>query len=925
MSHMKSRLQWASIFLVLGVAAVLRLWDLSTYPQGFHYDEAVNLIVSREIAFQGSRPFPVFAAFNGREVLYYYLSAVGMIGLGQSIFTMRLISAFSNLLTVALTIGIGQTMFGKSRGTWIGLMAGGFMAVSFPQLFIARQGFRAVTLPLMQALSLWLLMRGLRQPKFTAWLPLAGLMGGAVLYTYMASRLWPMWLALYMLIYIFSQRDNRMFRFQQGLIVGIFLLIAAAPLLNYYAQNPDVFNDRLDQLSGDEDTPSYGESIWLHTKMFLIEGDPYIRYNDPGRPYFDPASGLLFSIGIGVSAVALIKSRNPTERSNYALILLAPLMIAPSVLAVGGLPPSHMRSIGMVPLVFYLPALGLEQAGRWLETIRPLRLAATPAFIAWGLLLLVALNVGREYRNWAAEEDLFYLTDGDMIAAGAWLEDHSNDDTLIYITSQHYDHPSLQIYDLPGDNITYLLGDRFYFPPVGRDAYFVEIPNAPLAPIFADYAAIFGEPMPHYNAAGQLAFTIYPYSGRAMPEPTLAPSDSIGGWLRLHDTQLDTAISGQSVTILTQWEILSPPPYPDFTPLFQLETQEGDVLDRVEPYSARTDFWHTGETLIQSVTFDVPPATPPDDYVVQVAWVGRNADEYAGRLDENGRFAGIWTRIGTMAVKRPNTMPDHLGVTIPVVQAANLDAIQLIGRSILPSEIRPGESIHLDLYWHALAQPSAQTLQIIAVGSDGTEHVWWDAAPVMGRYPFNQWQVGEWVTDRHRWRVPTDMVGGDYTLWLGVADQRVELGRVHVAELMRDFDPPAPMVTQTINFGNVVQLIGYDLSGMTFSRGDSVQLTLYWQSLAATDLPLTVFVHLTDPTGVNQAQQDTQPRQNNYPIALWVPGEYVDDRYTIRIPENAPTGIYSLRIGLYLQTNGQRLQIVDHNTDFWTIASVMVE
>lgn len=924
---MTRRIYWLGTLVVLLMAATLRLWSISAAPPGFHYDEAVNLIVARQIAFDGVRPFPVYAAFNGREVLYYYLSAGAMLGLGDSIFTMRVVSAFSNLLTIALTIGIGRMMFGKQRGMIIGLCAAAFMAISFPQIFIARQGFRAVTLPLMQALSLWALLRGLRSSRpFNIWLPIAGVATGGALYTYMASRLWPTWLALSVLLYIIANRHNWQRRFLQGVVVGIFVLLAAAPILNYYAENPDVFTDRLEQLDGDEDAPSYADSVWLHAEMFFIKGDPYIRYNDPDAPYFDPLSGMLLLVGYGVALAGFIKTRAAGERASYGLILLAPLMVVPSVLAVGGLPPSHMRSIGMVPLIFFAPALGLDATVCWLQNQQ--RSFITTPRLAIGiaaLFALLAVAVGTSYSRWVGNEELFYLTDGDMVTAGDWLEDNIADDTLIYVTSGHYDHPSLQIFDIPGDNITYLLGDRFYFPPAGRDAYFVHTPNTPLPDIFTPYAEQFGEGVTHYNDNEQLAFIVHHYDSQASLMRGQSTSETIGGWLRLQSMVNASAIAGSSSTLITTWEILAAPPYPDLTPLFQLETPEGDILDRVEPYSARTNFWHSGEIMLQNVTFDVPHGTPPDTYVVRVAWVGRSSDQYANRLDEQGRFAGIWTDVGQLTVITPTTPPDVSQLDIPLPKSVDFGEVTLLGQNMLPSTLRPGEAIGLDLYWQATTTPSVETLQIIGESTDGTRWVWWQGAPVMDRYPFNQWQQGEIVTDRHRWRVPTDMNGGDYDVWLVIGEEEHLLGDVTIAELTRVFTPPTPTIRQNVNFADIVGLVGYALSAETVQRGESIELTVYWQSLAQTDLPLTVFVHLTDPDGINRDQRDAQPRQNSYPIALWVPDEFVADSYQLTVPADAPVGEYTLRIGLYLQANGDRLRIIDYPDDFWVLTTITVE
>ena len=74
------------------------------------------------------------------------------------------------------------------------------------------------------------------------------------------------------------------------------------------------------------------------------------------------------ALGIGLAAYRLTRRANrPTERAAYLLALLSPLMVIPSVISVGGLPPSNMRSLGMVPLIFVLVALGVEKVWHWLE------------------------------------------------------------------------------------------------------------------------------------------------------------------------------------------------------------------------------------------------------------------------------------------------------------------------------------------------------------------------------------------------------------------------------------------------------------------------------------------------------------------------------------------------------------------------------
>ncbi|MFN8451072.1 MAG: hypothetical protein U0521_21460 [Anaerolineae bacterium] len=84
------------------------------------------------------------------------------------------------------------------------------------------------------------------------------------------------------------------------------------------------------------------------------------------------------------------------------------------------------------------------------------------------------------------------------------------------------------------------------------------------------------------------------------------------------------------------WRIDAPPPFADFTPLIQLEDRHGSAIYRGDVYMAGTDEWRAGDTLIQRMTVAIPPATPPGEYRVRIAWVGRASDQY---IPYRGRMA----------------------------------------------------------------------------------------------------------------------------------------------------------------------------------------------------------------------------------------------------------------------------------------------
>ena len=92
-----------------------------------------------------------------RDSLY---AAGGMAAaLGNTLFALRLTAAFFGLLTVAATYWLGREMLADRR---IALLAAALLAVSFWHVLFSRLGFRVISQPLLMALAVAALFRGLR-------------------------------------------------------------------------------------------------------------------------------------------------------------------------------------------------------------------------------------------------------------------------------------------------------------------------------------------------------------------------------------------------------------------------------------------------------------------------------------------------------------------------------------------------------------------------------------------------------------------------------------------------------------------------------------------------------------------------------------------------------------------------------------------
>src|SRR5690606_12485709 len=150
---------------------------LPELPLGLHYDEAANLILTRQIAAGDYRPLFI-RAYTGKEVLFFYAAAPWVWMTGGSAWGLRLGAAMLGVLTVAATFAAVRAMLGHAqRSASIALLAAGWMALAFPHVLLSRYGFRAISQPLLQALTVAALWRGLRAGR-RSWLIAAGLFLG---------------------------------------------------------------------------------------------------------------------------------------------------------------------------------------------------------------------------------------------------------------------------------------------------------------------------------------------------------------------------------------------------------------------------------------------------------------------------------------------------------------------------------------------------------------------------------------------------------------------------------------------------------------------------------------------------------------------------------------------------------------------------
>jgi len=911
--------------LILLLAAGLRIVSMTTYPAGPHYDEAVNLLIVRSIAFGGARFFPMVEAYQGREVLYHYLMTPLIVTVQDSMFSIHLTSVFASMITLAAAIGLGRAMFPGARGLSIGIAVGVLMLASFPQLWLGRQAFRAVTLPMMQALSLLFLFRGMTMPKRAGlWLIAGGFFAGGALYTYNASRLFPLWVGIGLLVLVITARFGRPL-LARALIFGGALTITAAPMVAYAFVRPDVFFGRLGEVTQPEQSITLAESLSLHARMFFLQGDPYFRYNLAGRPYFSLPEGALLLIGVVACALALFRrSSSPTLRMGYVLALLSPLMIIPSVISVGGLPPSHMRSLGMVPLIFVLVALGGEALYHAVGRILPLTVLRSLLRAAVVAAPLVAAAVAAEgYRQWIADggSALYFESDAQLGEAARWASDHVQPGETIYFAARDKGHPTVLIENLP--KVRWTGTDSFFLPPSGQTAWFILPARVPItfAPALLtrslEKVSLGADSVPYvFSDADTMpplfeAYRITGNNARNDLPDTLSPRNP---YLRSEGAEAEglSVPSGGEGWITTRWRVLAPPDVGDFTPLLQVEDAQGTVYFRGDAYMTETDRWRTGETLFQALRVALPPAMPPGAYRLRMAWVARATDRYASYMNADGTSSGIWADVGTLTVTSGDGVDESVLAIENRWMATAAPSVTFLGSDSPPSPLRPGDLLPMTLYWRAevaLAADFALAMSlrpVAPVGSAG-DTVLWQGTPIAA-YPPSAWQAGEVLAERARWRIPIEVAAGDYQLIAQTDTMEIALGTVAIAAIPRLFVPPPMAQTVPAVFGDSIALVGYTLR----REAEEWALELVWRAERPIERDFKVFVHLVDANGAILAQRDAFPMNDRYPHSLWLPDEIVVDTY--HLP--AISGGAELRIGLYDPQTAQRLILLGNWDNF---------
>lgn len=411
----------AGLFLLLAVlliATVFRLYHLNTFPPGLHPDEAANgLDIVQRIFHHDWR---VIYATNGpREALFFYLQAIFVWILGNTIFALRLAPALLSIATVGMVYLYTKDWFGRRTA----LLAAFLIAVNPWVVTIGRDGFRAGMTPLIIAAVAFLGGRAYTRQKIGYFIA-AGAVFGLGFYTYTAFFMFAL-VPIGGLIYLSIQNRGWLKTNWKNLLVSVAVTAAVLlPLGVSIVRNPGASTARAGgtsflnkDLNGGKPVQTLFVSVGKTLMQYNFVGDQNSRHNLPGEPLLNTFVGIMLILGLLVAFSRI-------GRAKYAAVLaMFFVMMLPAILTAEGLPHA-LRSIGTAASVFTLAAIGIDYLlMRWYKTFPVNAPARTAAVVMIGLLLFLTMVQGwRQYFvAWAQDPATYQAYSENMVQVGKFL------------------------------------------------------------------------------------------------------------------------------------------------------------------------------------------------------------------------------------------------------------------------------------------------------------------------------------------------------------------------------------------------------------------------------------------------------------------------------------------------------------------------
>jgi 4-amino-4-deoxy-L-arabinose transferase-like glycosyltransferase len=359
--------------VLLGMATVVRLWELGSVPTVFFCDEADNTGNAIQIL-QGVGPGWYGLDWKPQPAVAVRLIAASVWTLGPSVEAVRLPSALMSVVALVPFFLLAR----RQAGTLASLVATALLALHPGYLHFSRAGWENVQTCLWTLIAMEAATRATESGSRRCWI-LAGAAAGVGALVYFSGRAILPFLLLFGIAAAATEpREGRI----RGLIAIAWLLagfvVVTSPLVPEVWRNWPKFNQRPAYLLLTHGlAPGAGalemarlalHNTWRGLRPFLgLSSEIHPRYFLPDRPFLDRVQIVLLGIG------AIASLRRPRQTALWWLAFLVPLVLTQALPLDS---PNLARGIALLPVAYLFVALGIDGLSKVRSWARAVVLAA---------------------------------------------------------------------------------------------------------------------------------------------------------------------------------------------------------------------------------------------------------------------------------------------------------------------------------------------------------------------------------------------------------------------------------------------------------------------------------------------------------------------------------------------------------------------
>lgn len=803
LSHFNQRFLHRFLLLsIILIAVWLRWWQLNRIPLGLWFDEAYNAMDSLWMLDSGSLPM-FLEGNNGREPLYHYLTALAMGVLGTKTYTLRIVSAMIGIIAIPLFYQVSKTIFSRHPDvSWLALFSTVGLAFSYWHVTVSRTAFRTILVPPFVIVTLYFFWLGFQRRSFK-YFALAGVALGIGQYTYLSFRLFPLVLALFVVIWTLWGRDNISSEGNKSsargnvwwglLLTAAISLLFVLPMAVYFISNADKFLERSTQVAFWSQIALGEITLSGHLReavsVFGTGSDPNWRHDLPTHTAFVWPMMIGFWVG---TAVALQRFRQP----QYLILIIGLLVMwLPGVLST---PAAHaLRLSGMLPFYYLLAGLGVVEIIKLIRSKMPYQQALVPTLnlvVLGGIIVWNGGSTAYDYFwRWANRPEVYEEYKGYLQELTDYLIEQSKDtDLLIPFRAYNYPPTRFLLYDIfletsstvtpasprptlivnPsigrsnwGNSPSYVWLTR---DEAGRGTAYISLQD--LDPVLPDILTTASSSFRSPTRDIQLA-SLTPLENiettRALffSQPPFIPVNY--NWLQkfqLIGYQLvpELVQPGQTLDINLFWRAMERVPDWDYTVLVEIYSGQGRFVSRSEFSTEKLLNWRAeGVEVGARRLFFIGPELPSGPYVLRlkIQW-GETIVPATTSTGAEVSDAVLGIFYVTDENGDPRLPPAKLNVNIG-------DQFELVGFAP-PAPL--GDNIFRGkLYWRALQPVSDNFTPFVHVVDTQNQIVsQWETVPLAGQYPTSLWSPGETVVDEFDVVLPGELPEGEYRLVAGM-------------------------------------------------------------------------------------------------------------------------------------------------------------